>query len=179
MRLIGELVRGIWLRDVFEEAIRLFDKHSGFYVGVYYHQSDEISLLFSYANRKFLKRKVEKWVSVIASEFTKYFNFALRKQGEFQCDDVDGLATFDSRLVCLPKCDDAVDYFDWRQEDARRNCISSYAYWALRKMGHGGNEAHEVMLGMRRDRKMVLATEGLGVDWEDVKDGGLSWQYHG
>lgn len=46
-----------------------------------------------------------------------------------------GHACFDCRISELPNIDYVVDYFRWRNEDARRNALNGHCYWTFRKEG--------------------------------------------
>lgn len=124
-------------------------------------QSDEISLLFHKDDQTF-HRRVFKIVSVLASEASSHFSLQLRSS-----------AAFDARICQLPNSERVVDYFRWRAEDASRNCFNSYAYWALRKAGMSGSQAHKALLGVNLKRKDSLL-HGLKVE---VPESG--WERYG
>lgn len=93
-----------------------------------YGQSDEVSLLLidymRFGTCQFFDGKVQKLVSVIASEATAIFNQVVREiapaspLGKFESTR----ATFDARVFSVPERD-VENYFIWRQRDAIRNSI--------------------------------------------------------
>ena len=93
----------------------------GFKIIYGYTESDEISLLFDIADNTF-SRKLRKLNSVLAGEASAKFTLL---SGVLAC--------FDSRISQLPTRELVVDYFRWRNEDARRNALNSHCYWILRK----------------------------------------------
>jgi tRNA(His) 5'-end guanylyltransferase len=88
-----------------------------------YTESDEISLLFR-PSWNMYERRVEKIISLMASGATSTF---VSKSGI--------KAQFDGRIVVIPSHASLVDYFRWRQEDANRNGLNTYAHWNLVKSG--------------------------------------------
>ena len=95
----------------------------GFAVLYAYTQSDEISLLFRRDETTF-GRKERKFLSILASEASVAFSVRLGQRGIFDC-----------RICQLPRDEDVVDYFRWRQEDAHRNALNAHCYWLLRRQG--------------------------------------------
>ena len=95
----------------------------GFAVLYAYTQSDEISLLFRRDETTF-GRKERKFLSILASEASVAFSVRLGQRGIFDC-----------RICQLPRDEDVVDYFRWRQEDAHRNALNAHSYWLLRRQG--------------------------------------------
>jgi tRNA(His) guanylyltransferase len=93
-----------------------------------YTQSDEISLLFHPSITTF-DRKVRKYNSILAGEASAKFSLLLQD-----------LACFDCRISELPNVDLVVDYFRWRNEDARRNALNAHCYWLLRKEAKRSNK---------------------------------------
>lgn len=89
-----------------------------------YHQSDEISLLLP-RNTPLFDRELEKLVSVSAGLATSAFGHRLLVGYEH----VEEYPHFDSRLIVACNADDVWSYFHWRQLDATRNALNSYAHW--------------------------------------------------
>jgi tRNA(His) 5'-end guanylyltransferase len=127
-----------------------------------YTQSDEISLLFSLQEELF-SRKIRKYNSILAGEASAKFSLLLG-----------GVACFDCRICQLPRTDDVVDYFRWRNEDAHRNALNSHCYWALRKDGMTVQGATNHLAGMSvADKNELLFQHGTNF-------GGLpNWQKRG
>ena len=122
-------------RDLMVETGRhLMD--CGFKFLLCYSQSDEISLLFDPDENSF-GRKIRKLNSVLAGEASAKFSLLL--------GDV---ASFDCRISQLPRAEDVVDYYRWRNEDAHRNALSAHCYWLLRKQGRKPEEAQKELDGL-------------------------------
>ena len=134
----------------------------GFKVLYGYTQSDEISLLFALDENTF-GRKVRKYNSVLAGEASAKFSVLL---GD--------LAAFDCRLSQLPRLDDVVDYFRWRQEDAHRNALNGHCYWLLRDEGLSATEATNALKGKSGSEKNELLFSR-GVNFNQFP----AWQKHG
>lgn len=124
-----------------------------------YTQSDEISLLLEPATEAF-GRKLRKLVSVLAGEASGKLSVLL-----------DRPVCFDGRISQLPRAQDVVDYFRWRNEDAARNALQSHCYWLLRGEGRSAAEATDDLAGMSvADRNELLFARGVNFDrlpsWE-------------
>lgn len=143
----------------------------GFRVVYGYTQSDEISLLFHFQEDLF-SRKIRKYNSILAGEASAKFSLLL---GDIAC--------FDCRISQLPRPDDVVDYFRWRNEDANRNALNSHCYWVLRKDGMSVQEATSHLVGMSVANKNELLfrheinfndlpkwqKRGTGLYWEEYE----------
>lgn len=90
-----------------------------------YTFSDEISLLVqSYANHnseQWYDNDLQKIVSITAAYASSWFTTTIQKTHPDASP-----AIFDSRAHVIPE-DDVVNYFIWRQREATRNSISTYA----------------------------------------------------
>ena len=146
----------------------------GFRMSYGYTQSDEISLLLHPREDTF-GRKLRKQLSILAGEASAQFSLLVGSPGVFDC-----------RIAQLPRPQDVVDYFHWRQEDAGRNALNAHCYWLLRKQGRSVAEATSQVLGLRTAAKHDLLfahginfndlpawqKRGVGLYWEDyVKTG--------
>lgn len=142
-------------RDMMVETGRhLMD--CGFKFVLCYSQSDEISLLFHPDENSF-GRKLRKLNSVLAGEASAKFSLLL---GEPAC--------FDCRISQLPRVQDVVDYFRWRNEDAHRNALNAHCYWLLRKHGSKPAAAQKQLDGLPVAAKNeMLFAEG-GVNFNDL-----------
>lgn len=128
----------------------------GFKFVLCYSQSDEISLLF-HAEEDSFGRKLRKLNSVLAGEASACFSLLL---GEAAC--------FDCRISQLPRTQDVVDYFRWRNEDAHRNALNAHCYWLLRKQGCKQEEAQKQIAGLSVSAKNeMLFAEG-GINFNDL-----------
>jgi tRNA(His) 5'-end guanylyltransferase len=134
-----------------------------FYCSIHrYTQSDEISLLF-HLEESLFSRKIRKYNSVLAGEASAKFSLLL---GDVAC--------FDCRICQLPRADDVVDYFRWRNEDAHRNALNAHCYWVLRKDGRSVQEATNHLEGMSVADKNELLFQH-GINFNDLPN----WQKRG
>lgn len=127
-----------------------------------YTQSDEISLLFSKDARVF-GRKVRKLNSLLAGEASARFSLQICLP-----------AVFDCRIIPLPNSELVADYFNWRIEDAHRNCLNSWCYWTLRKEGWDADKASQELEG----KSVAFKNEFLfqrGINFNDLP----VWQRRG
>ena len=127
-----------------------------------YTQSDEISLLLADEN-SFFNRRVQKICSVLAGEASAAFTLKLGQ-----------VASFDCRISQLPDSHAVINYFRWRQEDARRNALNAYCYWSLRRNNTPPDKADDLLSGMTRSTKLELLRRK-GVDFL----GAPAWQTNG
>jgi tRNA(His) 5'-end guanylyltransferase len=135
-----------------------------------YTQSDELSLLFRRDESTF-GRKLRKLLSVLAGEASAKFSLALGAHG-----------VFDARISQLPRDEDVVDYFRWRQEDAHRNALNGHSYWLLRRQGLDDREATERLKGVSVPERHELLFRG-GIHFDDVplwqrRGIGVVWEEH-
>jgi tRNA(His) 5'-end guanylyltransferase len=135
-----------------------------------YTQSDEMSVLFRRDESTF-GRKLRKYLSVLAGEASARFSMALGAPAAFDC-----------RISQLPRDEDVVDYFQWRQEDAHRNALNGHCYWLLRRQGLDDDaatkrldkvsvaERNELLFehGINFNDLPAWQRRGIGVRWEDV-----------
>lgn len=122
----------------------------GFSVVYGYTQSDEMSVLFRRDESAF-GRKLRKFNSVLAGEASGVFSLALGAPVAFDC-----------RISQLPREDDVVDYFRWRQEDAHRNALNGHCYWLLRGQGLDDHAATQRLRGVSlADRHELLHQHGV------------------
>jgi len=133
-----------------------------------YTESDECSFLFQKEFSMF-ERRHEKLVSLMAAKMSASFN-----QVSFVRDS--GTAPiFDARAIVLPSKADVIKYFQWRQMDSHRNCISSYCFWKLVQEGMNNKEAHKVMDRKDDSWKNELLFERFGINYNET----AKWQRKG
>lgn len=163
------------MRDYMAETTRHL-LECGFRMVYGFTQSDEISLLL-HPNENSFGRKLRKYTSVLAGEASAKFSLLLGDMGVFDC-----------RISQLPRREDVVDYFRWRQEDAARNSLNAHCYWLLRKQGCSVAEATAQVKGQRTATKHDLLfahginynelpawqKRGLGLYWEEYPKTGLN-----
>jgi tRNA(His) 5'-end guanylyltransferase len=143
-------------------AMAVMDYCSGAQVA--YVQSDEISILLrndmTHRTQPFLANRTQKIASLCAATSAVAFNRENREHG------IDTEAIFDCRAFVLPP-EDVVNYFLWRQRDAFKNCISSFAYHELRKL-RGRKTAQKMLHGKSTDERQELIFQELGVNPNDI-----------
>lgn len=136
-------------------------EHSGFSFLYGYTESDEISLLLAKDDITF-GRKERKLISVLAgyaSSFaTEHMNTHI---------DHDNLV-FDARVCQLPKKQDVVDYFRWRQQDSFRNALNGYCHWKLVQSGKSARKATKILEGKGASFKQELLFSTFGVNFNDT-----------
>ncbi len=149
----------------FRDAMSTTTAHlmsSGFQITFGYHQSDEISLLFDRDETTF-GRKHRKLISVLAGEASARFTA-----------EMGVCAAFDCRICELPREQDVIDYFRWRNEDAHRNALNAHCYWKLRGEGQSATSATKMIEGMSIAAKNELLFQR-GINFNDLP----SWQRRG
>lgn len=148
----------------------------GFKVIYGYTESDEISLLFSLSESTF-GRKLRKYNSILAGEASAKFSLLLGDIGAFDC-----------RISQLPRQNDVVDYFRWRNEDAFRNALNAHCYWKLRSNGENAKQATKALEGKSVPYKNQLLFDngtnfndlpnwqkrGIGLYWQEVEREGFN-----
>ncbi|HEX8426105.1 tRNA(His) guanylyltransferase Thg1 family protein [Hymenobacter sp.] len=163
------------MRDYMVETTRHL-LECGFRMVYGYTQSDEISLLL-HPDEDAFGRKLRKYLSVLAGEASAWFSLQLGAAGVFDC-----------RISQLPRREDVLDYFRWRQEDAARNSLNAHCYWLLRKQGRTVGEATSQVKGQSTAAKHDLLFEaginynnlpawqkrGVGLYWEDYRKPALN-----
>ncbi|EAY25417.1 tRNA(His) guanylyltransferase Thg1 family protein [Microscilla marina] len=127
-----------------------------------YTESDEISLLFDLEENIF-GRKTRKLVSLLAAEASAKFALLINQ-----------VASFDCRISQLPRKQDVIDYFRWRNEDAFRNSLNAHCYWMLRKQGISAKKANDEVTGLSVAQKNELLFQA-GINFNDLP----LWQKRG
>lgn len=132
-------------------------KETGAILG--YTQSDEISLLFYYANQKsqtFFNGRRDKMVSVLASMATLFFS----EQQETKRLNVNERAFFDCRVFNLPTKIETFNYFLWRERDATKNSIS---------MAAQSEYSHQALMKKNSSEKQEMLFQK-GINWNNYPD---------
>ncbi|EIC28543.1 MULTISPECIES: tRNA(His) guanylyltransferase Thg1 family protein [Methylomicrobium] len=148
-------------RDMMIETVKHL-MQCGFKINYGYTQSDEISLWLD-LNDGLFERKERKLNSILAGEASAKFSLLL--------GDV---AAFDCRICQLPTQQLVIDYFRWRQEDARRNALNAHCYWSLRKEGASVQNATTALSKKSVAEKNELLFQK-GVNFNDLPN----WQKRG
>ena len=148
-------------RDLMIETVSHL-MNCGFKVIYGFTESDEISLLFDF-NEDTFSRKLRKFNSILAGEASAKFSVLLGDIGAFVC-----------RISQLPREQDVVDYFRWRNEDAHRNALNAHCYWLLRDKGKSATEATKEIDGKSISFKNELLFKN-GINFNDLPN----WQKRG
>ncbi len=134
----------------------------GFPLAFAYTFSDEISFLL--VPPLPWKGRIEKLDTILASytagHLSKTFNYAL---------------AFDGRVILIRSEDEVIDYMVWRQSEAWRNVLNSYALTALEKEGLSRREAMELLKGKKASELHEIIFQKLGLNINDVP----AWQRRG
>lgn len=136
-----------------------------------YIQSDEISLVLTNTPESdaFLGNRTQKLASLLASKAAVAFSMAMGQEVAFDC-----------RVFVIPP-DEVLSYFQWRQDDTFKNCISTYAYWELRKKV-GRKTSQKMLHGLTTSERQELIFQELGVNPNDLpsawKRGRCLWKIH-
>ncbi|SES62843.1 tRNA(His) 5'-end guanylyltransferase [Methanococcoides vulcani] len=134
------------------DSLELFFKKSGMSAALAYTFSDEASILFFDLP---FDGRVEKLDSVVASYLSSAFTI---KMG------LDEPVSFDSRIIPIEK-GQVPEYLVWRQDEAWRNCVSSYGYYTLRSEGLSEREAAAAIKGKKaQDIHEMLFQRGINLD---------------
>lgn len=134
------------LSELMRETTKYLVKESGAVIG--YTQSDEISLILysdSIVNQVYFDGKIQKLVSILASQCTAYFNSHL---GDY-FSDMNKMAIFDCRCFQLPSLMEAVNVLVWRELDATRNSLSMatrHYYSHKEMMNKKSSEMHNMLM---------------------------------
>lgn len=148
-------------RDLMIETVNHL-MNCGFKVIYGFTESDEISLLFD-LNEDTFSRKLRKFNSILAGEASAKFSILLGDIGAFDC-----------RISQLPREQDVVDYFRWRNEDAHRNALNAHCYWLLRDKGKSAIQATKEIEGKSTSFKNELLFKN-GINFNDLPN----WQKRG
>jgi tRNA(His) 5'-end guanylyltransferase len=84
------------------------------------------------------------------------------------------VCTFETRLYQLQDVDLAIDYFRWRQEEARARAVHRYCAFALAQSGTEVQAAERILAGLGTDDRIELLRQN-GVDFHGVP----AWQQRG
>lgn len=108
--------------------------------------------------------RVEKIVSVIPSFASGIVSVSLNHP-----------VSFDARIVFIRSISEALDYFIWRQLEAWRNALNSYALLALENSGMSREEAVKELSGKKSEQLHEIIFKRLGVNITKIP----SWQRRG
>jgi len=146
------------LRNIFIEVSKdLINEFNPKYV---YTFSDEINILFEQVP---FNGRIEKINSVMASFVSSSFmKHLLINKNLF---DIDVLqlkpVSFDCRIITTSN--HTRDYFKWRQDEAWRNCLNSYAQSVLNK-DHSNRETSEILYKLKKsDIHELLYENGINI----------------
>ncbi|MDW8035499.1 MAG: tRNA(His) guanylyltransferase Thg1 family protein [Candidatus Korarchaeum sp.] len=134
----------------------------GFPLALSFLFSDEISFLI-YPPIPWDGR-VEKLISVIPSYSSAIVSTLLNYP-----------ACFDARIVTIRNLEDILDYLSWRQSEAWRNALNSYALLALENSGLRREDAVKELKGKKAEQLHDIIFNRLGINVAKVP----SWQRRG
>ncbi len=129
--------------------------------------SDEVNVLLLKSVP--FEARLEKLISIIPSLISSALARELLEKWEYR-----GTLSFDARAVLLPG-EEILGYLIWRQSEAWRNCVNSYAFHALVSKGLSARRAAEVLEGMKYGERHELVYRELGVNLNEVP----TWQRRG
>lgn len=130
--------------------------------------SDEITFFFQ---TEFFGGRVEKINSIISSEFSSRVSLRLGMP-----------VSFDSRIIATSG-DDVWEYLAWRQEEAWRNHLNSYAFYTLLREigdrtkvqkylnGKKSNELHDILFqrGINPAKNPAWQKRGIFLYWKEME----------
>ncbi len=134
---------------------------SGLPVSLAFSFSDEISFILNPPLP--WNGRVEKLVSVLASITSSEVSRILSTW-----------TAFDGRVV-LVRREEIPEYLDWRQREAWRNALNSYAIMALERQGLKGRELAARLRGMKSPELHELIYRTLGINMAKIP----AWQRRG
>lgn len=108
--------------------------------------------------------RVEKLISVLSSYTSAIVSVLLNYP-----------ASFDARIVFIRDLSETVDYFIWRQSEAWRNALNSYALLALERSGMSREEAAKELEGKKSELLHEIIFKNLGINLTRIP----SWQRRG
>lgn len=154
---------------MFQTTKSVLEYCSGAVIG--YTQSDEISILLnnytSLESEPFLANRIQKLTSLTASVAASAFNMVLDPAS------IENLAAFDCRVFVLPESE-VNNYFLWRQQDAFRNCVSSYCHYKIGDaLGRGTADAMIHGRNINEQQELLFKHTGINID------GVPTWQKRG
>lgn len=148
-------------REFMSQTVEHLMVNAGFSPVVAYTQSDEISLVLGAGDSAF-SRKPVKWLSLLAGEASAAFSIAAGTPAAFDC-----------RLIPIPS-EDHLNYFRWRRSDGKRNALNASAYWLLRGLDLGPEQASKELSG-KTYSELVDFLRAKGIEFESLPQ----WQLYG
>jgi tRNA(His) guanylyltransferase len=142
-----------------QTATALLEELNGIYA---YTESDEVSVLFP-PSWDLFDRSLEKIVSISASIASATFTHAFQT-----------IVNFDSRVWLGVNQAQVIDYFRWRQAEARRCALNGWCYWMLRKLGETARKATTILDSQSVAFKIDLLLQN-GINFNELP----AWQHCG
>ncbi|MCD6243624.1 MAG: tRNA 5'-guanylyltransferase [Thermoproteota archaeon] len=134
----------------------------GFPILLAYTFSDEISFVLHPPIP--WEGRVEKVVSILASYSSGHLSSTFGRP-----------LSFDGRIILVRSKEEIIDYLTWRQSEAWRNTINSYALKALEEDGYTLKEASEILKGAKSKELHEIIFNKLGINVAKVP----AWQRRG
>ncbi len=135
---------------------------SGFPLIFAFTFSDEISFLI--APPLPWRGRIEKLITILSSYTAGYLSKVFNET-----------LAFDGRVVLIRDEDDLIEYMIWRQSEAWRNALNSYALNALEREGLGRKEAMEFLKGKKASELHELIFQKLKLNMNNIP----AWQRRG
>ena len=139
----------------------------GFDPVLIYTFSDEMNFVF--ISELPFNRRLEKIISIIPSIISSKLALMLKSRLGYE-----KAISFDARAIPLAK-ENIVGYLQWRQSEAWRNCVNSYAYYALIQKGYTPRSAAKKLEGLKYHERHDLVFKLIGVNLNNVP----AWQRRG
>lgn len=134
-----------------------------------YFQSDEITIFLrndlELNTDSFLANRIQKICSLVSSVASVSFcNYLNENKQTGQIKNV--YAVFDCRVFVVPETE-VNNVFLWRQMDAFRNYVNSFAYWKL-KDKYGTKEVQKLLFKKKTNEVQEIIYKELGVNINDM-----------
>lgn len=146
-----------------QKAMEATLEYTGAKIG--YCQSDEITLLIlNPLSQKFLSNRVSKICSLLASTASNAFN-------QYFCekDNIFVSAAFDCRVFVVPE-KEVNNVFLWRQKDAWKNAVYSYAFFKLQEKNNwSARKTTKFLMGKSLSDKKNLILKELNFNINDLE----------
>ncbi|RLE84353.1 MAG: guanylyltransferase [Thermoprotei archaeon] len=154
-----------FIENIIEAAKEIY--REGFNPNLIYLFSDEINFVF--VSELPFNRRLEKILSIIPSIVSSKLTSILYLTRKYY-----NVVSFDARAIPLPK-EEIVGYLQWRQSEAWRNCINSYAYFALLANGCTPKEATRKLEGLKCGERQKIVFKMLKINLNNIPE----WQKRG
>lgn len=133
-----------------------------------YQQSDEMTFVIrndsSIESQPLFANRIQKIASVTSSLVT--YNFLKNYLSMDEPPEIVGSSVFDARVFGVPTLVETMNNLIWRQQDCRRNAITSAALAALKEV-YGNKTALSILDKKNSGQKIELLMDECGIDFEN------------